>query len=457
MKVIATIGPSSEEESRLYKILKYVDGVRLNLKHGTPEEHERRIKLIRKYEEISGKVIPIIGDIPGVEIRTGDFSEIEAKKGESLYIVFEESRASNDKTVIIPFPKVAEFLKEGDRVLIDDGEVGLKITEKVDKYTFLAEVFKPGIIKAKKSVSFPDTEIELSIFENKKNRDLLKFIVQEDIDYIAVSFVQSMLHVLEVKEFVEKMGGDQWIMSKIEHRSALRNLKEIVKASDSIMIARGDLGVEVGLDKLPVIQKKIADFCIRYMKPVYIATQFLHSLIEKPYPTRAEVSDIANAIIDGVDGIILTNETAVGKYPVRAAKIAKKVVINSIKLVYSKPLSEKYIDNVNKIVAEHACHIANKIENSIIVAETETGFTAINITRFKPKRPVVVITNNKRIARNTNILWGVKKVLIDESIINKIVHEEKLRELLKINDKTVVYVGSPILKRKTTMINILQI
>jgi len=457
MKVIATIGPSSEEETKLYKILKYADGVRLNLKHGTPEEHERRIKLIRKYEESSGKAIPIIGDIPGVEIRTGEFPEIEAKKGESLNIVFDESSAFDDKTVVIPSPRVAEFIKVGDSILIDDGEVGLKITEKIDKYTFLAKVFKPGIIKSKKSVSFPDTEIELSVFENKKNKDLLKFIVQEDIDYVAVSFVQSMLHVLEIKEFVEKLGGDQWIMSKIEHRSALRNLKEIVKVSDSIMVARGDLGVEIGLDKLPVIQKKIVDFCIRYMKPVYIATQFLPSLMEKPYPTRAEVSDIANAIIDGADGIILTNETAVGKYPVEAVKLAKKVVINSVKLVYSKPLADRYIDTTNKIVAEHACHIANKIENSIIVAETETGFTAINITRFKPKRSVVVITNNKRIARNTNILWSVKKVLIDESVINKIVHEEKLRELLKLSDKTVVYVGSPILKGKTTMINILQI
>ncbi len=452
MKLIVTIGPASEKEETISKLLKIADGVRLNLKHGDFDEHERRIKIIRKFEKGHNKYVPIIGDIPGVEIRTGDMEDLEVKENQEVLINFSEEYEKG--LIWIPFPKVSRYLREGDRILIDDGQIELKVIEKIDNHVFKAKVIRGGIIKARKSVSFPDTEIELSVFENKKNEELLKFVIENDLDYVAISFVQSVYQVLEVKEFLKKYSSDQWVMSKIEHRVALKNLKEIIKASDSIMVARGDLAVEVGIENLPLIQKRIVDECQRLLKPVYVATQFLASMIYNPIPTRAEVSDIANAILDGADGIILTNETAVGKYPVEAAMVAKKVIQNTVEFANIKPNIE--VENLNTIVAKHAVEMNREIKNSIIIAETETGFTAINVTRFKPKE-IIVITNNKRVARNVSILWGVKKVIIAPEIINKIVDEEILRKITNLKDVVAIYVGSPILKRKTTLIHVLQL
>ncbi len=446
MKLICTIGPSSE--GVIERMLKYCDGVRLNLKHGTFEEHENRIKKIREFEEKNNKYIPIIGDIPGVEIRTyREMKPIVAK--ENVIVTFREDY----DVVSIPFKKIAKFVKEGDIIYIDDGKIILKIKEKVDDYTFNADVIRGGIIEPNKSVSFPDTEIELSIFENKKNEELIRFCIENDIDQIAVSFIQNALQVLEVREFVKRKGGNQWIMSKIEHRSALKHLKEIVEASDSIMIARGDLAVEVGFENLPVVQKEIIDCSLKYVKPVYIATEFLASMIERSYPTRAEVSDIANSILLGADGIILTNETAVGKYPLEAAKIARRVLNNVSKIVEenSKVLSK----DISTIVAKHAINISKELENSIIVVETETGYSAINITRFRPKKEIIAITPNKRVARNVSILYGIRKVIICPEMINKVPNVEKLEKLLNKRKVYVIYVGSPVLKRKTTMIHIL--
>ena len=401
-KIVATIGPASDRKEVFREILRYADGIRINCKHATYEEIEYRVNFARREKEN----VAVIFDIPGVEVRLCDVErEVRVEKGKEYLLVFDRNEKCRGNVIAIDNEDVAKSIREGHTVRIADGMLELAVKERIDGKTFKAVALSDYCITSKKAVSFPDTIFDFSVLDNEKNKELLKIASEMEIEYIAVSFVQHRNHIREVREFVEKKGYSPWIMPKIEHRAAISNLDEIVEEGDYILIARGDLAQEIGFEKLPVIQKMIIDRCIDSLKPVLVATQFLASMIENPVPTRAEVNDIANAVMDGCDALMLTNETANGKYPVEAVRMLHNVIVESERVARRKEPKES--GKVEYIVARYARDIVERLENACMVVESYRGINAVIATRFKPQRKLYVLTVNDLTKRKLSLVYGI--------------------------------------------------
>jgi pyruvate kinase len=411
-KIIATIGPSSEPEKILEKIMTIgIDGARLNFSHGSHQEHGSRITLIRKLEKKLNKHVAIIADIQGPKIRIGNLPEngIELKTGKEITIDTGTREFYEDR---IPLPSLMfrEGTKEGHTVFLDDGTMQIKITGK-RAGIFKAEVLKGGILFSKKGVNVPNLEISSSIINAKDKADI-EFAVKAGADYVALSFIRNADDIKEARKFLGK--AKIKIIAKIERPEALLNIEEIIDAADVVMVARGDLGIETPLWELPVRQKEIIELSRKKMKPVIVATQMLDSMIRNPIPTRAEVSDVANAVFDSTDAVMLSGESALGKYPVEAVEMMSKILESTDKApnyLYEN-LIKDFDNSPVSNVAKAAIDMANNLNTKAIIIENSDIIFSKSISHFRPKEPIITITNDVDSAKPLALIWGITPMYI---------------------------------------------
>ncbi|MSU54639.1 MAG: pyruvate kinase [Candidatus Staskawiczbacteria bacterium] len=446
-KIIATIGPSSQEEEVLESlILQGIDAARLNFSHGSHQEHGSRIDLIRKLEKKLHKQIAIIADLQGPKIRVGNMPSegLELRNGDTVMI--DTSKKDFENGVIpLPSPIFRDGTKEGHIVFLDDGVLQLKVLSKKGSI-FEAIVLKGGFLFSKKGVNVPLIDNKSDILSDKDKEDMA-FAISKDVDYIALSFLRNAEDVKIARSFLK--GATTKIIAKIERPEALKNLDEITDQVDAVMVARGDLGIETPLWELPVRQKEIVQRVRKRMKPVIVATQMLDSMIRNPIPTRAEVSDVANAVYDGADAVMLSGESAQGKYPVEAVEMMRKV-LEATELEYKDggDLKENLDFAVLISVAQSATQVAKELQAKAIIAGTVTGNSARVLSHFRPVTSIISIAENEKVARELALVWGVNTLVIKnkkfktvEKLIEASIDLLKKEELFKKGEKVVCLFG----------------
>lgn len=420
-KIVATIGPASESEEILEKLFKNgLNVCRLNFSHGSHEEHRKRIDTIKKVRSNLGLPIALMLDTKGPEIRLGNFKEgtIELEEGDIFTITSRD--ILGDKSIVnVSYSGLPNDVKQGNIILIDDGLVELRVLEIIDNTDIKCIALNAGTLKDHKGVNVPNVEINLPAITQKDIDDIL-FGIEQDIDFIAASFIRKADDVNEIRKILEDNDGHHIrIISKIENQQGVDNIEEILDASDGIMVARGDLGVEIETEIMPIVQKDLIKKCNIAGKPVITATQMLDSMMRNPRPTRAEVTDVANAILDGTSAIMLSGETAAGKYPVESVRTMYNIAIKTEEsLNYAELLREK--SNRSEISTTNAigratCYTAQDLEAAAIITATSSGYTSKAISKFRPKAPIIAVTTTERIMRRLALEWGVYPVLAPES------------------------------------------
>jgi pyruvate kinase len=439
-KIIATIGPASRSGDMLERMIKAgVNGIRLNLSHGTQEEHAAVIKLVRHISKDLAKPVAIIADLQGPKIRLG------ALPTEGLALVRGRSVAFGletdfDRSGIIPVQHdISRYVQSGQKLLLRDGQIEVKI-DRVGKGIIHGQVTQPGIIKSSQGINLPETDLAGDIF-TPKDLDDLKFAAAEQVDYVALSFVQSERDISSLKRKLARLESSAAVIAKIETRAAVNQIDEIIAASDGVMVARGDLATEAGTETVPVVQDYIRRACQRQKKISIVATQMLESMVEAKQPTRAEVSDVATAVSQKVDAVMLSGETAAGKFPLETVEIMKKVIIYTEKF-QEYPVSADDLGKYNAIAAA-AIVLARRVEAKVIIAGTSSGQTALNLAAYRPPVPLIVATDDYGVYSRMALLWGSKAFLTKHlSLANDAVLDElKKAGNLKSGDQVVVAYG----------------
>ena len=461
-KILATIGPSSATKEQLSRLIDAgADAFRVNFSHGTHAEHRERIKIIRALEKEKGRLISILADLQGPKLRVGNFKEDKVLLKEGQKFTLDLDNTPGDETrVCLPHKEIFEALKPGEVLLVNDGYIALKV-ESCNKKSAVTTVKVGGYIASHKGVNLPNTKLNISAITEKDKEDL-KFALKNGVDWIGLSFVQKAEDVREIKKMVN---GKARVISKLEKPSAIDDLENIIKESDGIMVARGDLGVECPIQVVPVLQKKIVKLCRLYARPVIIATQMLESMIVNPTPTRAEVSDVATAVYDGADAVMLSAETAAGKYPVQAVKMMHSIV----KQVEDDPLFFELMNNSRNVpckateadaITFAASELAGVLKNvRAIVSYSSSGFTTFLTARERPALPILALSPDIKVARQMVLVWGVKPYVNKESFkkFNNVedcaVKYVKEAGLAKSGDHIIITAGFPLnVKGRTNML-----
>ena len=451
-KIVCTLGPSSctkEVISAMYDAGMNV--CRLNFSHGTHEEHAAKIKSIKELREERGIPLPILLDTKGPEFRTGRYEngKITLKSGDEFTFTTEQI-IGNEKKVSVNYPYLCEVLKKGDTILLNNGLMSFTVTEVTDK-DVKTVVIDGGETRDHKSMFFPNKELKLDFLSEQDKCDIL-FGIEQGIDFIALSFVSEEKNITEVRNFLKANHGEGIdIIAKIENTSGVKNLESIVKASDGVMVARGDLGVEMPYETIPNTQKRIIDVCRILGKRCITATEMLESMIHSPRPTRAEISDVANAVYDGTSAVMLSGETAAGDYPVEAVKAMAKIVEQAEKngeYLQVIPENEFVISSPVQALSHSACTLAKDLGAKAIVVCTHTGMTARMVSRFRPQIPIIGLTTNEKAFRKLALSWGVVPMMIDEfNSVDVLFYfaKESARKsgLVKRGEKVVLTGGTP--------------
>lgn len=413
-KIICTIGPASQSPDVLNRMIAAgMDCVRLNFSHGTYAQFAGIIESVHKLSRKNGRQIAVIQDLQGPKIRVGNLNqEIKIKKGQKITLAIHAEK----NTIPVQYKDLPKDVKKGDMLLIDDGLIEISVTGVDSAKTKIYCVAKnDGIIKSHKGINVPTASISAPALTEKDKRDI-DFGVKHGVDYIALSFVKSGKDILELKKILKRKKSHAKIIAKIERHEAITNLEQIIKAADAVMVARGDLGIEIPAEQVPLQQKKIIHLCNIYGKPVIVATQMLDSMIENPRATRAEISDAATAIFDHADAFMLSNETAVGKYPIEAArtlaKVASAVEHNLNHHPHLLNLKRSEDMPITNATCLNATKLAQDIHAKFIVAVTASGFTVREIAKYRPFIPIIVFTPSENVAREMSLVWGVKKSFV---------------------------------------------
>lgn len=449
-KIVCTIGPASSSPDMLKKLMDAgMDVVRLNFSHGKYDEHKKVIDNVRKLSGELQKPICILADLCGPKIRIGELTKdfIELKKG-AQFILTSRGIKGDDQKASVSYDGLAKEISVGKKVLIDDGLMELVVTGK-NKDELICRVVNSGKLYPHKGVNFPATTLKINALTPKDLKDA-EFAVKNNVDYIAMSFVKTAQDVLQLKDLILKLGAKTPIVVKIEKHEAYKNLEEIIKVTDAVMVARGDLGVEVPIEEVPLIQKKIIKLCNLYSKPVITATQMLDSMIRNPRPTRAEVTDIANAIFDGTDAVMLSGETAAGSYPVEAVEVMDKVArLNEKALPYKDVLSRSINSpNLTEAISLATCEIAEELKAAAILTLTSSGRTAKRISKYKPRAKILAATDDDGSKRRLNLSWGVYPFVAPkgkntDKLIEDTIDKAKKLKLLQDGDLIIVTAGVP--------------
>jgi pyruvate kinase len=421
-KIVATLGPATSSEEKIEALINAgVNTFRFNFSHGDHQTHRENLQKVRKISKKLGKPVAVLQDLSGPKIRIGEVEEpFYLHHGDTIKIVkYKTVGNEKNKTLSLNYPSILDQLKAGDMIYIADGLIRLEVIEKFEDGV-VAKVLVGGIISSRKGVNFPNANIDISAITEKDIKDI-EFAVKEGIDVIALSFVKTAEDVKKAKEIIKSFGGDQPLFAKIEKHEAIDNIDEIIEVADGIMVARGDLGVEIEMEKVPIIQKQVIKKCNRAGKPVITATQMLTSMLSSPRPTRAEVSDIANAVLDGTDAVMLSDETAVGKYPIEAVKVMAKT-IREAETIYKYHRKYEVHGDRTQSIAYSSSELAEKIDAKAIAVFTKSGRTARNVSKFRPKAPILAITHDEKTLRRLNLVWGVIPYMVieDETLSDRL-------------------------------------
>ncbi len=457
-KIVCTIGPASESEDVLRKlILAGMNVARMNTSHGDEEEHTRKIERVKKLREELKLPVGILLDLAGPKIRTGylEKDEVELVEGQELIITTEDMKG-NENIISVNYSGLPADVKKGDRILLSDGAIELEVVETDGVKEIKTVVKNGGKITHRRGVNVPGVDLKGVKSITPKDEEYIKFGIKIGVDMFALSFVRRVDDVLMAKELIKRYGGDQPVISKIETLQALNNLDEIINASDGVMVARGDLGVEIPLEGVPIAQKRIINMANRFAKPVITATQMLESMVENPRPTRAEVTDVANAIFDGTDAVMLSEETAMGKYPVEAVKYMNKIAIETEKIfeeLKSYPLdwmrSFTFSIDVSDAIS-HACwNLSNNLTTKAIITFTSSGSTARRVSRFRPSPPVIAPTPSEKVYYRLSLVWGVIPMIVEKTdstdeMIDKAVTKAKELGYVESGDLVIITAGVPL-------------
>lgn len=413
-KIVCTIGPASESVEKLTQLMEAgMNVARLNFSHGDFEEHGARIKNIREAASKLGKDIGILLDTKGPEIRTHTMENgaIELVTGSELIVSMDEVIGTAEK-ISVTYEGLVHDVSKGSTILLDDGLIGLEVLEvNADKRVILTKVLNSGTLKNKKGVNVPGVSVNLPGITEKDAKDIV-FGIEQGVDFIAASFVRRPSDVLEIRELLEEHNAaDIQIIPKIENQEGVDNIDRILEVSDGLMVARGDLGVEIPAEEVPLVQKELIKKCNALGKPVITATQMLDSMQRNPRPTRAEASDVANAIFDGTDAIMLSGETAAGNYPVEAVQTMHNIASRSEQALNHKKIlsarSKQVGMSITDAIGQSVAHTAINLDVSAIVAPTESGHTARMISKYRPKAPIVAVTVNDSVSRKLSLVFGV--------------------------------------------------
>ncbi len=453
-KIICTLGPASENEETLSKMVDAgMNVARLNFSHGTHEEHAKKIETIKRVRDKKKVPLPIMLDTKGPEFRIKTFAKgkVNLKDGDTF--TFTTDEIEGDKTrVSVSFAGICEQMFPGDKILLNNGLIIFEVL-KVEKPDVICRVVVGGELSNRKSMFFPDKELEMEYLSEQDKADL-KFGVEQGIDFVACSFVSKAQNLIEVRNWLRECGDvdDQIeLIAKIESRAGVNNLDSIIKECGGVMVARGDLGVEVPFEELPAIQKTIINTCRIHGRRSITATEMLESMIKQPRPTRAEISDVANAVYDGSSAIMLSGETAAGAYPVEAvramAKIAEQAEVNTNYIAYIKD-SDYHVKNLAEALSHSACTLAQDIGAKVIVVCTRTGGTARTVSRFRPMIDIIGMTTDEGAYRKLALSWGVIPIMSEEFYsVDVLFHYAKRAAietgLVAKGDKIVLTGGTP--------------
>ncbi len=414
-KIVITIGPATSSLDMIKKLIKKgVNVFRLNFSHGDYKTHKKNIETIREASRIIGKEVAILQDISGPKVRIGDIDGVlKLKKFEHIKLTKEED-INNKYSLSLSYPNIIDMVNIGEEVFFSDGTIRTKVIEKDCDFLTL-ELLNDGELTSRKGVNFPKTKLKISAITDKDREDIA-FGAKNSIDIIALSFVQTKEDILKAKTIMEKYQFNPFIVSKIETREAMKNLETILEISDGVMVARGDLGAEFGVTKLPRIQKHIIQVANKLNKPSITATQMLTSMKYNPFPTRAEVSDIANAVYDGTDAVMLSDETTIGEFPLEAVDVLHDTIKDvEYEYPYFKTFSSSsYAD----AVAKSAVELAKNLEKEALVSFTISGMSAQLLSKYRPKQNIYAVTHSLETFRRLSLIWGVRPLFIMPKIQN---------------------------------------
>jgi pyruvate kinase len=461
-KIIATLGPACTTEDVIHHLLTSgVDVFRLNFSHGSPEDRTRIIKIVRDVAKAVGRYIPIVGDIQGPKIRIGDVDGVQTLQNGQTFVITTDRIRGDARRVSTPFTPLPREVRPGHRILINDGLVELVVTA-VDASSVTTRVVHGGPISSKKGMNLPDSELTIPAITDK-DRDDVKFAVEQQLDYIAASFIRRRSDIEGLRDLLRECGGTELnVIAKLEKPQAIANLEDILEVSDGVMVARGDLGVELPPEEVPIVQKKILAEASRWGKFAITATQMLESMTTASRPTRAEASDVANAIFDGSDAVMLSAETASGQYPVEAVQMMARIVstaeanrsLQPLKRVPFRQISE--LDEFTDALAGAANYAAEQLDAKFIIVFTQSGFAARLMSKFRPAMPIIALTPSSWVARRMNILWGVQPLVLKdagefhEQIVDRVDEYLLSRDVVSPGDRIVILMGSPLYQRAKT-------
>ena len=430
-KIVATIGPASSSPDMIRQLIQAgMDVARLNFSHGNYADHEKVIHHLRTISDELEMPVTIMQDLQGPKIRVGQMigEKIFLKPGEVITLVPEQSYNGEASFIPLDYPFVAEEAKPGMQVLLADGLFELQV-EKITGNQVLCKVIEGGELKSRKGVNFPNLNLRLPSMTEKDIKDL-EFGLSQDVDWVSLSFVRSAEDVRVLKKFLLDHGSVKPVIAKIEKPQAIDHLEEIIEEAHGIMVARGDLGVEINPEKVPMLQKRIIELCNRKGKPVITATQMLESMIQEPRPTRAEASDVANAIIDGTDAIMLSGETAMGNFPVKAVEMMDRIARDVEEKIEFKTYPPSGHSDI--LALSHAANLMENVINpTCIVVITTSGRSAQFIAVERPKSPIFALTTHENVFHTLNLLWGIKPLLIHE-------HPDSFEELVMLAESTLL-------------------
>ncbi len=433
-KIVATVGPASNNKETLIELIKAGANVfRLNFSHGTHQDHQKVIELITQINTEMGTHVAMLQDLQGPKIRVNQVEngEVEINSGDNLCITTKEDVIGNNEIVSTTYKQIVNDVKKGDTILIDDGNIELQVEETIDDKVN-TKVIHGGILKSRKGINLPDTKVSAPSLTEKDRKDL-EFGLQFDLEWVALSFVREAKDIVELKEIIKKSGKHTKVVAKIEKPEALDNIDDIIEETDAIMVARGDLGVEIAMEDVPLKQKILVKKCIKKGKPVIIATQMMESMINNPRPTRAETNDVANAVLDGADALMLSAESASGNFPIQAVMRMSQTIAaveNEAVSIFNK-FSDKEKESttrLNDLLVRAACRLSESVHAKALIGMTKSGYTAYHLAMHRPNAEIFVFTNQKHLLRQLNLAWGVRGFYYDltEGIDDTLHHIEEI-------------------------------
>lgn len=456
-KIVCTIGPATESEEMLSKlIMSGMNVMRLNFSHGDYEEHQKRVDNLKKVTEKTGKRVAVMQDLGGPKIRIGEFEDgsITLKPGQEFTLTT-ENIMGNSSRVFVNYPLLPKEIKVGGTIMLHDGTKKLEVIDIKGKEV-VCKVIVGGDIKSRRGVNLPGANLSISSITDKDRKDL-EFGIKNNVDYIALSFVRRSDDIVELRKILDKAGSKAKIIAKIETPEALENIDSILELADSLMVARGDLAIEIPAEDVPLVQKMLISKAHAYGKPIIVATQMLESMIKNPVPTRAEVSDVANAVMDGTDAVMLSEETTLGNYSVEAVSMMTKIILRMEKEIQAQGIINSIDDyhSVSDVVSCSAVKVAQELNAKYIVAITHSGRTARFVARHRPIQQIVCFTPNEEEARKLMMVYGCYPMVVptmksfDEtsSLVRKYLLDH---ELAKKDDKVVIVAGIPLGKLHET-------